>query len=356
VRAIAPIRVAVVGLGVRGRQWADVILAAKDVELAAVVEIHPKGYVEGVPTFSSLAEAATSTRVDGVVLATPPSAHREGIEAAVGLGLPILCEKPLSETLDEAVAMTTVARDAGVPLLVGMNFRYLPVTIELRRRFAEGSLGRPMFASFTYLRNRDGTRPDLNDHPLTMDHPMLLEQSIHHLDLLRHVYAREVETVSATTWNPAASTYAGDACVAIHLVMQGGLHVHYMGTWVSGTNRLEFCWRTDLEGGVVMQRRQFEDLAVAERVPGAERTGPLFDEDTEPLLPVAIPAATPFVDDTATLLDEFAGVVREGRDSGPTAADHLWTLASVHACIVSAAGGRTVDVPDFAADQGIAPA
>lgn len=346
-------RVVVAGFGVRGRQWAEVVANADDAELAAVVEVRPDVAFADVPVFSSLSEAAASVAFDAVVLATPPSAHRAGAEAAVGLGVPVLCEKPLAEDLDEAVAIARSAASKGVPLLVGMNFRYLPVTVELRRRIAEGTHGRPMFATFAYLRNRDGTRPDLNDHPLTMDQPMLLEQSIHHLDLMRYVYDREAVAVSAHTWNPSPSPYAGDACVSAHLVMEGGLHVSYMGTWVSGTNRLGFWWRTDLEGGVLVQRRQFGDLAVAERVPGAERTGPLFDEEAESPVPVPLPEWQPFMDDTKGLVSELCRVARGEPHGGPSAGDHLRTLALVHACIAAAEQGRTIDVPAFAAGHGI---
>jgi predicted dehydrogenase len=44
-----------------------------------------------------------------------------------------------------------------------------------------------------------------------MPQPMLLEQSIHHLDLMRYCYDDEVESVLAETWNPAWSVYQDDS-------------------------------------------------------------------------------------------------------------------------------------------------
>ena len=351
--AVEPMRIAVVGLGVRGRQWASAVAGSVETDLAAVIEVRSTEAVPGVSTFPALIEAAGSVPLDGVVLATPPAAHRAGVQDATELGLPVLCEKPLAEDLDEAVSMVALADARGVPLVVGMNLRFLPVSVELRRRIGDGRLGRPMYATFEYLRNRDGSRPDLNDYPLTMEHPMLLEQAIHHLDLLRYVYDREVETVTAHTWNPASSGYAGDACVAVHLVLEGDLHVSYVGTWVAGTNRIGFRWRTDLERGVMIQRKQFGELVVAERVPGAEHTGPLFDEEAEPPAAVPLPESTPFVEDTVTLLRQFCAAARGAPGIGPSGSDHLRTLALVHACVASAAAGRTVDVASFADEHGI---
>lgn len=347
-----PVRVAVVGFGVRGQQWGDACAAVPQVELAAVVDVRPVGVGADVPVFATLREAA-SVGLDAVVLSTPPEAHRADVEVAADLGLAVLCEKPLSESLDEAVRMVAVARDRSVPLLVGMNFRFLPVVVALRGEIAGRELGAPMYATMTYLRNRDGTRPDLNDHPLTMAQPMLLEQSIHHLDLLRYVYDREVLSVAAETWNPPTSVYRDDACVSAHLVMEGDLHVTYVGTWVSGTNRLSFSWRTDLERGVLTQSRQFGDLSAGRRIAGAERGGPRFDEDAEPLEPIPLPEATPFVEDTEALLRQLCAAARGEAAADPSGADHLRTLALVHACIASAEERRTIDVAAFASAWGI---
>ena len=80
------------------------------------------------------------------------------------------------------------ARDKGVILMVGMNFRYLSTSQRIRRTVQNRRLGDLSYAQFTYVRHRDGNRDDLNDYPMTMPYPMLLEQSIHHFDLLRYCY------------------------------------------------------------------------------------------------------------------------------------------------------------------------
>ncbi len=87
----------------------------------------------------------------------------------------------------------------------------------------------------------------MNKYPLTMRHPMMLEQSIHHLDLIRYCYGREVEAVACRTWNPPWSVYAHDANVSCLLTLEGGLEVNYFGTWTGGWNELKFEWRTDCE-------------------------------------------------------------------------------------------------------------
>jgi predicted dehydrogenase len=160
---------------------------------------------------------------------------------------------------------------------------------------------------------------------------MMLEQTIHHLDLLRFVYAREVETVLCRTWNPPWSMYAHDSNVACHLTMQGGLEVSYLGTWTGGWDRLRFECRTDGPGGVIVQRELFDDLATARRTDAS-------------LTPVPMPACVAFRDDTLALLDDFIAALKAGSPVPCEGRDHLRTLAACFAAIESSETGRAVDV------------
>ena len=251
-------RIALAGLGVRGGHWRDAMDKSLSAELVAVVETRPEVGAD-VPVYPSIGDALAA-EPDAVIVATPPEAHLEVVEPCLAAGIPVLCEKPLSESFEEAQSMVATARRCETPLLVGMNFRFIPSVQAMKELIASRAYGDPLFGEFTYIRNRDGRRKDLNDYPLTMDEPMLVDQSIHHLDLMRYVYGQEVVTISALTWNPPTSVYVGNSCVATLLQFEDGLVVSYLGTWTSGTNRFDFRWRTDLADGALIQREQFGDL------------------------------------------------------------------------------------------------
>jgi myo-inositol 2-dehydrogenase / D-chiro-inositol 1-dehydrogenase len=348
------IRIVVSGHGVRGRQWAGAISANPNAEVAAIVDVNAAAEVPGISFYADLASALDGERADAVLLATPPEYHARDVLTAVERGLPVLCEKPLTEDLAEAVSLVEAVDRASGTLLVGMNFRFLPVSGRVRQLVTSRELGNVMFGQFTYIRNRDGRRTDLNDYPLEMIQPMLVEQSIHHLDLLRHVYDREVLSVAADTWNPGPSVYVGDSCVAALLRFEGGLHVSYLGTWTSGSNRFDFRWRTDFEGGIAVQSDQFGMLSTSRLVDGAARTNALFAGDAEPLQEVPVPMSmVPFELDTARLLTHFLRVVQGEEESGPTGRDHLRTLALVHACMEATTTGRFIDIAGFARTNSI---
>lgn len=355
------LRIIQVGLGVRGKQWAKVIAATPGVRTVAYVarrldvlrcEAAQLGQAD-VPCFTALPAALAAVPADVVLLVSPPEVHHEQALAAASAGCHLLIEKPLAEDWDETVDIVRQAERHKVQLTVGMNFRYLPTHQEIRRIVRAGDYGQPSFGQFTYIRNRDGRRPDLNKYPLTMPQPMLLEQSIHHLDLMRYCYDDEVESVLAETWNPAWSVYQDDSCVSVILRFRSGLRVNYLGTWTSGWNRFDFRWRTDFPGGVLVQKKQFSDLYAARLDPALAMTGPLFKDEAEPLLPIALPQAEHFIDDTRLLLARFVEAIQAGKPVETSGKDHLKSLALVHAIIESAVQGKRVALADFYACRGL---
>ena len=345
-----PLRILQIGLGNRGRMWAEIIARRTDVVHAGVVDVDQQRIdalsipastreagltgLAGVPGFTDLETALANTDCDAVLLVTPPEGHLAQAQAIFTAGLPMLAEKPLTLDLSEAVEIVALANQADLPLMVGLNFRYLSVSRKLRELVSAETYGAPGFAQFIYQRNRDGRQPRLNKYPLTMHHPMMLEQSIHHLDLIRYCYGREVERVRCRTWNPEWSMYAHDSNVSCLLTLGGGLEVNYLGTWTGGWNELQFEWRTDCSDGVIVQRSLFEDLAAA-RV------------DDEALMPVPIDDCEPFYDDTSELLSAFVANLRTGQPLECSGADHLRTLALCFAAIESSESGREVEMADF---------
>ena len=333
---MTPLRVILVGVGARARMWHRVVAAHPACRLVGFVDVRADAVAAAVADTpgtvggASLAEVASRVDADAVILSTPPGGRHDQIAAACAAHLPILAEKPLADSVAEADAHVAAAAAAGVPLAVGLNFRYLAVTRALKTLFAADRLGRPEFARFTYERWRDGHQPRLNKYPLTMDQPMLWEQSIHHFDLMRFVYDAEPVAISARTFNPSWSMYRGDANVAALITFSGGLEVTYQGTWAGNWQRMNFDWRTECRHGVAVQGDMFGALAFARR-------------DDADLTPVALPSVEPWVDDATALWADFVAHLRGGGPLPCPGTDHVQSLRMVEACIESAATGHAVD-------------
>ena len=94
----------------------------------------------GGTAFSSLADAGAA---DVVVIAVPDEHHYAALcEAAKLRPRIVLCEKPLTTTLEEASAAVALYRDAKIPLAVNFSRRYLPDYAAIRSRISAGDYGR----------------------------------------------------------------------------------------------------------------------------------------------------------------------------------------------------------------------
>lgn len=341
-------RLLLVGLGNRGTMWSEVIHSTPGAALAGAMDIDSqrrdtfKARYPDVPLFAALDEALSAEPYDAVVLVTPPDGHLEQAGLIFGAGLPLLAEKPLALDLAEAAAIVRLATEKGLPLSVCLNFRYLPVSQMKRDLVRSGRFGRPGMGQFVYQRSRDGMRPGLNRYPLTMRHPMMLEQSVHHLDLIRYCYDREVISIACRTWNPPWSMYAHDSSVQCLLALEGDLEVSYVGTWTSGWNEPHFLWRTDCSDGVILQRELFSDIATAHRNDSQATSVPIAE-------------ARAYYDDTALLLEDFIAACRNGDPVPCDGRDHLRTLALCFAGIESSERSIVVAMDEFCERHGIAP-
>lgn len=338
-----PLRVLLAGLGTRGKYWAEVLTRSPRCEIAAYADPNPAARDRMVarygarPAFETVEDAlAQMDDIQALVLANPPIGREAQVWAAVDRGVPMLIEKPLALSVAEAARLVTMAETGNVPLMVGLNFRYLAVTKAVLELLRQETVGKPEFARFTYERWRDGHRPDLNKYPLTMDQPMLWEQSIHHFDLLRYVYGQEPVTVQCQTWNPSWSMYASDANVAAVFTFDEGLVANYQGTWQGNWKVPHFEWRTECTAGVISQREQFGDLFYARH-------------DDPGLTPVPLPPHETWITETEGLLAAFVRAVVDGEPLECSGRDHLRSLAMLEACILSSQQGRRVEVAEILA-------
>ena len=138
-------RIAVVGFGLVGRRHAEVIRRAPDMVLAAIVEPSDQGFAAAqaydVPVFRSLSDMLATARPDGAVLATPTPLHLDHGLLCIAAGCPILIEKPITVTSEEARLLTERAASAGVPVLVGHHRRHNGMVRAAKAALVQGAVG-----------------------------------------------------------------------------------------------------------------------------------------------------------------------------------------------------------------------
>ena len=91
-------------------------------------------------------------RPDLVTVATPNRSHFEIAKAFLEAGCHVLCEKPLTTTVEDGEALVAVAREAGRILAVNYGYSGYPLVRHMRAMVARGDLGtvRLVFAEFAH--------------------------------------------------------------------------------------------------------------------------------------------------------------------------------------------------------------
>lgn len=173
-----PLRAAVVGLGMMGRNHVRVwdesvpgveLVAIADPDAGALQRASAGRRARG---YSDAERMLAEEELDLVSIVAPTSLHLPVTLAALRAGANVLVEKPIAATRDEANAMIAAAADAGRMLTVGHVERFNPAVRELRRRLQAGELGRIFQVHATRLgpfpaRIRDvGVVVDLGPHDL----------------------------------------------------------------------------------------------------------------------------------------------------------------------------------------------
>ncbi len=95
----------------------------------------------GVPCHADMAEFLATPGLQAVYVAAPNDAHRALVEAIAASGLPVLCEKPMATTLEDAQAMVVACERAGVRYATAFDQRFHAAHRALAGLIAAGRLG-----------------------------------------------------------------------------------------------------------------------------------------------------------------------------------------------------------------------
>jgi|UniRef100_UPI00404B2896 myo-inositol 2-dehydrogenase / D-chiro-inositol 1-dehydrogenase len=165
---------------------------------------------------------------DGYVVATATNSHIVILDQLIPLGKPILCEKPISLTVEETDTVIEKCAKYGTQIQVGFQRRFDPPILQAAKQVSSGQVG-TLYAMHMYA----------HDHqPSTLE---FLEGSggiyrdlhVHDFDLVRWITQSEISKVYATQAVREHQQYAkyNDADVSlISLTTESGVQVAITGT------------------------------------------------------------------------------------------------------------------------------
>ena len=121
----------------------------KAAESAAAVGIAPERSYSDFEAMAE-AEAARDDGIEAVSICTPNHLHVPVARAFLTRGIHVICDKPLSATLDEARTLRDIAADAKALFILTHNYSAYPLIREAREIVARGDLGRVRVVQVEY--------------------------------------------------------------------------------------------------------------------------------------------------------------------------------------------------------------
>jgi predicted dehydrogenase len=99
------------------------------------------------------AEAVRPDRIDAVSIVTPNHLHFAPAKAFLEAGIHVICDKPLTTTVDDALALAQLVRKSGLVFGLTHNYTGYPTVRQAREMIAAGELGRLRLVQVEYAQD-----------------------------------------------------------------------------------------------------------------------------------------------------------------------------------------------------------
>lgn len=174
-------------------------------------------------------EIARDDRIDLVTVATPNATHFEITKAFLEAGFNVLCEKPMTMTVEEGEEIVRISRECGSICAVNYGYSGYALVRHMKAMVARGDLGtiRMVHAEFAHGHHADAADADnprvrwRYDPSQAGVSAQFADCGIHALHMASFVTGQEVENLSADTVSCIASRVLEDDAM-VNFRMDGG--------------------------------------------------------------------------------------------------------------------------------------
>lgn len=325
-----------VGIGGFGQGWLARLQKTKGVELVAAVDVNAdnlaavRGSVGGNRCFTSLDDALDCVKADALLCVTPPRFHREVCEKAMRSGLHVLTEKPLSDTPADCRSILETSRKTRRVCTVSQQYRKYAAMVTIKRLLDRGAIGRVGQVNVQFHK---GVFFGDKNFRTTMPYPLIIDMSIHHMDLIRYFTGRNAVDVMGRAWNPSWSLNAGDSSSSLVFNMAGGIIAEYSASWASKGDFADWHgnWRIEGDLGTILYSNGMIELLNAPKG---------YAVKSRRVVPTAKPR---FAGQDAILHDFIAGVAKRQRTETDVT-DNIHSVSMVFAAVKAVESGSVVKV------------
>jgi predicted dehydrogenase len=348
-----------IGAGGFGEVWCERFLPANvadgTIEVVGLADIDPAALARGgrllslpeARRFTDVRRAFDEVEADFCTIVVPPAFHESIVDLALEKGLDILCEKPIADTMEGSLRIADKVKRSGRKMAVTMSHRFDQDKTTLRSVVRSGKIG-PLSAIAGRLASDFRVYDSWRRFRHEMQHPLLIEGAVHHLDIIADLAGAECVSLYARTWRPAWAQYAGDSDAIVVMDFANGVHAVYEGSASdpAGLNDWQYeYFRVDGEDGTaILDHREVELFS---RAPGvfARQSSRSGRGQKLPLIDGRKWA-------NARLIEDFVRWRQGGEPMETEVQANLRSVALVFAAVESATTGKPVDMRAFLARFG----
>lgn len=177
-----------------------------------------------IPSFGSIEDMFGTLEINCLAILNESGNHAQTVIDATKFGVPIVVEKPMALTLQDADEMNAACRSHNVKLFVVKQNRFNRPVRYLRKVVDQGGLGELFMGTVRVRWCRDNTYYQQDDWRGTwaLDGGVLANQASHHLDLLEW-FMGDVSSVVARSGTYGSDIEVEDTALAIVKFRSGAL-------------------------------------------------------------------------------------------------------------------------------------
>jgi myo-inositol 2-dehydrogenase/D-chiro-inositol 1-dehydrogenase len=222
-RIFEMVRFGILGAGRIGRVHAKSLADSGRAEVAFIADALPDAAASlagSVGARTASVDDVLASDVDAILIATPTDTHADLIEKAANAGKSILCEKPVSLSVERIEACLPVVEKAGVPLMIGFHRRYDPNYAAMKQRIDNGEIGDVEMVTIIC---RDPSAPPVSY--IERSGGLYRDMMIHDFDMARFLLDEEPVTVhalGAVLTDPAIKSTGDVDTAVVHMQTASG--------------------------------------------------------------------------------------------------------------------------------------
>jgi len=189
------IRFGVLGAGRIGKVHARTIAGLGNSSVAYVADALPAAATELAGTVGAKVasvDAVIGSDVDAILICTPTDTHADLIEKSVQSGKHVLCEKPVSLSVERIQQALPIVEKAGKAVMIGFNRRFDPNLGGLQKRLQNKEIGD---VELVTIISRDPAPPPVSY--IARSGGLFRDMMIHDFDMARFLVGEEFVTVHA---------------------------------------------------------------------------------------------------------------------------------------------------------------